>query len=202
MLGHRFFLQLVILAVAGVGLWALFAVLSVAPATNTTIRAVAVSDWRRVSAAALYDAGSFYREHGYTIVNGILAEAQWSNGVSVTVPRDEILSARDLFRRGVAYSPGDALCWAGLAIVAAMLRDHQAYLDSMSKSADLAPYNLAIARVRLLSFALVPSIALTEDVKVALQRDFQVAGGTTIRGEAREKFLALAPFLAARDGEP
>jgi hypothetical protein len=196
---HRFFSLLVILATASVGLWALFAVLSAAPATNATIRAVAVSDWRRVSAAAFYDAGSFYREHGYIIVNDTLAEAQRSKGGLVTVPRDNILAARDLFSRSVAYNPGDALSWAGLAIVAAMLRDHEAYLDSMSQSADLAPYNLAIARVRLTGFVMIPDIALTEDLKAALRRDFQVARG---KGGDMEKLLALAPFLAARDSEP
>jgi hypothetical protein len=139
--------------------------------------------------------------HGFKYVDGLLEQARAASGERIEIREADLVAAQSLLEGSVARSPGDALAWAGLALLAAIRGDSARYETALLRSGRLAPFSNAISRVRLTGLGVDPDAPLPAEAIEILRRDLRVVA-REIGPEAVRRILKVAPYLAPAPAAP
>ncbi len=175
------------IGILAVGLASGMALMKAIPVVNDEARIQDPwGDWRRVAARTLYDPAEYRQTTGV----GYLSLAAEEQDLAMAE------RARDLFLASLEQAPGDAFTWSLLAWSEAFLADEAAALRAQSRSWELAPHNLTLARERV-AFTAGLADRFPASLQCAVGRDIALLHG---RPEHRQFLIDLAedvPAIAA-----
>lgn len=191
------------LGLAGLLFWGLRAAALGSPAMNAELRAVGVAqDWRVPLSTALFDAPLYHYQLGFA---EIFAERFLPGDAPSTDDERTARAERAIrfFDAALREAPADAYAWTGRAW-AALYRDAPADAAlALTRSLDLAPFNLELSPERVFVAEALADIlgsdATFSDVGLDLKAlCSDMAFASTSRLYRAEELAAFTPYLTAR----
>lgn len=173
-------------AILALGIAAGAALVATSPATNRTVRiADPWGDWRRVTAASLFDLAAYRRDTAI----GFLGMAATTEDFSFAE------RAQALLLSSLEHAPGDAFSWMLLAWSEAFLSRTDHALEALGNSWALAPHSEPLARERLTLVALLEDEPRARGHAAPIERDLAVLLRTRAGHRHVEELAQQSDFL-------
>ena len=169
-------IRVLTLALVPAGWAVLAAVATGLPVFNSAVQRVSVTGgWATADSTAHYDRAEYLFHLGYDYVNDFGMFYDEDRGemalISVEERAGRTKTGEALLRESLRLDPANAHIWAGLAQAQSRLGNTEHARESLSKSWQLAPYNLRLASVRLTLASRLRVDRFTSEERQALLRD-------------------------------